>query len=110
MRELVLLPITKFRVIRIIQVVDKDRLIGDLPYLRYFSCYKSGDIVDQLILLALKKQFADSKMIMVDNIIYKNDLNNYLESIESGSLLNFYINFNNENVPGRFSTKRVRNK
>jgi hypothetical protein len=93
-----LLNLNDLRVLKVIKVLGPDwnRFTGYLHYKRYLTKeYNSEttDILDELILAAIKDLFPDSRLWLNKNILFKGEYEDILERVKGGSSIELTIRF-----------------
>ena len=92
------LPVDKMKVLKILRIVGPDWnwFTGYLPYLRTLSPtydYKSGDLLDENLIEAIRKTYPASSLVENRLILFEGELEERLNAIRLGSQKKFTINF-----------------
>jgi len=99
MNTIELLPPKEFKVLKVIQIEGHEWnwFTGYLPYLRTFNPKKynsiKGDVIDEKLFSVIQQAFPKSFLRYNVNILFKNQLKEFIENIEGGSRKNITVQF-----------------
>lgn len=98
METLHAVPIEQIRCLKIIRVIglDWNPFIGHLPYLRSVKegyDYRKSDILDDAIMERIKITYPNSILIASQLLLFTNQLERMLKSIEGGTMIPFHFIF-----------------
>ena len=98
-REIKFLPIEKFKILKAIRVVGNEwnKFTGYIPYLRTFNPknydFEKGDELDEKIISIFKSNFSKVDLWINEQIVFEDQLETMLRTIEGGSKKNMTFQF-----------------